>query len=166
MALDLRSLGRDLPQIAGLRVETVASAAGQADFARVSIDGFELPGQYYQRWLDIHAGLEGDLPLRSYVGYLDGVPVGCAQLFLGAGAAGIYDVAVLPGWRGRGLGAALTAHLLLDARRLGANLAILHASPMGEGVYLRLGFRPYCRMGRFVWDGEHMDGLENHRGGR
>jgi hypothetical protein len=33
---------------------------------------------------------------------------------------------------------------------------------MGEGLYTRLGFREYCRMGRFVWDGEHVGGLENH----
>jgi ribosomal protein S18 acetylase RimI-like enzyme len=162
MALDLRLAEIEAPALPNLCIERVADQAQLGQFAAATIRGFELPPEYAAHWYAIHAGLEGDETLRSYLATLDGEPVGCAQLFLGVEAAGIYDVAVVPGCRGLGLGRLLTLFALREARSLGADLAVLHASQMGEGLYLRLGFREYCRMGRFVWDGEHGVGLENH----
>lgn len=166
MALDLATAPITAPRLPGLRIVTVANAAGCNDFARATIAGFELPLHYLDRWQAIHAGLGHDLPLRSYLATQDGSLAGCAQLFLDGSVAGVYDVAVLPAFRGRGVGRALTLAALADARQLDARIAVLHASPMGAGLYQRLGFRQYCRMGRFVWDGEHVGGLENHRNDR
>ena len=166
MALDLTRWQAESSTIPGLLIEPVASAAQLQAFARATIAGFELPPGYTDRWVAIHAGLEGDPPLYSYLATLNGEPVGCAQLFMAGQVAGIYDVAVVPGRRGLGLGRLLTAAALQEARTLGATLAVLHASPMGEGLYTRLGFREYCRMGRFLWDGEHVLGLENHANDR
>ncbi len=160
MALDLCQVEMHPPAMPGLRIQQVSSQAQLGQFAAATILGFELPTEYTERWYAIHAGLQADPALRSYLATLDGEPVGCAQLFLDADCAGIYDVAVLPGHRGLGLGRLLTLFALHEARSLGAGLAILHASPMGENLYTNLGFREYCRMGRFVWDGEHVGGLE------
>ena len=50
-----------------------------------------------------------------------------------------------PEYRGRGYGAAVTARAVIDGFANGAELALLAASPMGEPVYRRLGFREVLR---------------------
>jgi ribosomal-protein-alanine N-acetyltransferase len=55
----------------------------------------------------------------------------------------INNVAVLPRWRGRGLGTALMQHVLAEARRLGARRATLEVRASNvEAIrlYERLGF--------------------------
>jgi predicted GNAT family acetyltransferase len=86
-----------------------------------------------------------------FVASLNGVPVGCATVFLGAGVAGLYHVATVPWERGRGIGKAVTVAALEHAREQGYRAAILHSSKEGEPVYLRLGFEPVCTMGHWYY---------------
>jgi len=56
----------------------------------------------------------------------------------------INNVAVLPQYRGRGMGSAVLRHVLDEARRLGATRATLEVRASNEGarrLYERLGFR-------------------------
>ena len=57
------------------------------------------------------------------------------------GAVGVFGIATPPEHRRRGLGRAVTARILADGVREGATMAFLGASPMGFGIYQRLGFR-------------------------
>jgi len=71
-------------------------------------------------------------------------PVACASLWLTAGSGSpvgfIGWVGALPDTRGRGLAAACTVAATNKAFELGAELASLQASPMGEQLYRRLGY--------------------------
>jgi GNAT superfamily N-acetyltransferase len=96
-------------------------------------------------------GFSGDSPVHHYIAWEAGRPVACSSLYLGAGVAGIYDVATLPEARGRGIGAAITEQPVLVARAQGYDVAILHATPMGDPVYRRLGFRENYRIGFYAW---------------
>jgi len=57
------------------------------------------------------------------------------------GAVGVFGVATPPEHRRRGLGAGITARILLDGSAAGARSAFLGATPMGYRIYERLGFR-------------------------
>ncbi|MFL5804666.1 MAG: GNAT family N-acetyltransferase [Roseiflexaceae bacterium] len=96
-------------------------------------------------------GLGDATPWRHYLAYSNGMPVATASLFLGAGVAGIYFVFTIDFARRRGIGAAITAAALRDARELGYRIGVLGASDMGYGVYRRLGFREYCTIDIYEW---------------
>jgi GNAT superfamily N-acetyltransferase len=57
------------------------------------------------------------------------------------GVAGIYDMGVAEHERRRGIGGALTAAALDLGREAGCSIATLNATPEGELLYRRLGFR-------------------------
>ncbi len=90
-------------------------------------------------------GLDDDAPFRHFVYRLGGVTVGASTLSLGAGVAGIANIAVLPEHRGRGVGAAVAAAALLEGRRLGLGVGVLSAGELGVPLYERLGFREVSR---------------------
>lgn len=75
--------------------------------------------------------------------WLDGRPVGAATLNVTTGplgVAGIYDVGVLPDFRRRGIGAAVSAFACRVAKERGLRHAVLNTTAMGEPVYRRIGF--------------------------
>lgn len=89
-----------------------------------------------------------------FVAFLDGVPLGCATVFLGAGVAGLYHVGTVQRARGYGIGKAVTLAALEHARDLGCRVSILHASDEGEPIYRRIGYREVCRMSHWHYSKE------------
>lgn len=67
-------------------------------------------------------------------------PAGIAMTIVTHGVAGIYWVGCTEEARGRGLGWAVTAAAVNAGFDLGAEIASLQASPMGESLYRRMGF--------------------------
>jgi ribosomal protein S18 acetylase RimI-like enzyme len=53
----------------------------------------------------------------------------------------IGSVAVDPPWRRQGIGERIVTFLIDEARSHGLERLELHATPGGEGIYRRLGFR-------------------------
>ena len=78
---------------------------------------------------------------RCYVGNVEQEPVTTAFGFTERDHVGIYNVATVPGHRGRGYGTAITARAVLDGFTSGASVAYLQSSVAGYRVYERLGFR-------------------------
>jgi len=81
---------------------------------------------------------------RHFVAWLGGRPIGAATVQLApgrVGAAGVFDVGVLPDCRGRGIGKAVTHAACEQGKRWGARFATLGASALGQPVYRRVGFR-------------------------
>ncbi len=76
----------------------------------------------------------------AYLGYQDDHPVACASLWLAEGVGMVGWVASRPQARGRGLAEACTIAVTNRAFELGADVAALQASHMGEGLYERLGY--------------------------
>jgi GNAT superfamily N-acetyltransferase len=79
-----------------------------------------------------------------------GRPVAKAGMYLASGSAGIYAVVTRPEARRLGLARILTLAALEFARACGYKLAVLHSTPMAEGLYSSLGFETMARFRVFA----------------
>lgn len=129
-------LGRDVS------VQVVTDHAGLEAWSEAFSASYELPTYLGQSWVDasLDAG-PARSPWQLYLATIGGEPLGTSLLYCGAGVAGLFAVGTVPAARGRGLGAALTLVPMRDARRRGYHHGVLFASPMGQPIYERLGFR-------------------------
>ncbi len=82
-------------------------------------------------------------PHWLYVGYVDDEPVATAEVTLGGGVAGLFNISTIERCRRRGFGSAMTRRALADAREAGYQVAVLQAAPDGVGLYTRVGFAPF-----------------------
>ncbi len=153
MAVGLDELPEENRLPAGVHIRKVETSQDMSVWTHIFCLGFGTPptmegtfGEFMQATL---AGM-----MTSYLAWVDGQPVATASLYCGAGAAGIYCVATLPDWRGRGIGGAVTLQALLDGRARGLRIGTLQASELGLPVYLRLGFRDLFRMKSYNWKAE------------
>jgi GNAT superfamily N-acetyltransferase len=89
-------------------------------------------------------GLQGRVIVR------DGLAVAGAWSLVENGDCGIYAVETTPRWRRRGLARTLRQSVLGDAYRHGARTATLQSTPMGEPLYISLGFEPVGRYAEWV----------------
>lgn len=84
------------------------------------------------------------------VSCLGGEPAAVALAFDHDGDCGIFNVTTLEHARRRGLGTALTALQVHDARERGCQTATLQSTPMAERVYAAVGFRDLGRILEYV----------------
>jgi GNAT superfamily N-acetyltransferase len=129
-----------------LEIRQVAEATDLGHFQRVAFESFGFPVELAALALTeelVH------LPhVRLFLGYVDAEPVCCSLLVVTGDMAGIHWVGTLAAFRGRGLGAAVTAHAVQVGAERGCRVASLQASKMGAPVYRRMGFatvREYLR---------------------
>jgi GNAT superfamily N-acetyltransferase len=80
--------------------------------------------------------------LHHYIGIAGGDVIATGSLFVGGTTSGIYDIATRADARQRGIGSAMFAHLLREAKRYRHHYAVLQASADGMGIYQRAGFIP------------------------
>jgi ribosomal protein S18 acetylase RimI-like enzyme len=139
MVLDTRVEERPAPD--GIELRRVASSEDAEDYWRVAASSYASLGFPP----DVFAFYEDDEGLRA-----DGVaaflaragdrPAGIAMTIVSHGVAGIYWVGCTEEARGRGLGWSVTAAAVNAGFEMGAEIASLQASPMGESLYRRMGF--------------------------
>lgn len=154
MAVDLAALTATVAHPPALVIRPVEDLATFREWCRVFAQGYGIPEPLITPMFELFSSLGLDWPFGYYLGYINGHPVATSTLFLAAGAAGIYNVATLPEYRGQGIGAALTLAPLQQAREEGYQIGTLQSSQMGYRVYQRLGFETVCRMEHFYWPAE------------
>jgi ribosomal protein S18 acetylase RimI-like enzyme len=137
---------RRLPE---LELRPVDSAAVLGDFRGVGSLCFHVPAGWFAEvfdWTDPALRPE----FRSFVGYLDGVPVATSAYVPSEGAVGLYNIATVPAQRAKGIGEAIT-RATVDAalRECGPAAIVLQSTIAGRSLYERLGFRTVAQISVF-----------------
>ena len=151
MAMELNDIASPA---SALDVEVVSSSPQLAAYRDVLADGFG-EGPKEADWVAAafeRIGFDADRGWRHLVGRVDGEPIAAASVLRTGATAGIYFVATRPAFRQRGFGTAITQHALVAAKAMGASLAVLGSSPMGQHVYERLGFETLFTYRLFEWE--------------
>jgi len=151
MAVELESMNEDFPESSGFTIKSVNDVETLKDWIQAGTEGFGLKQSTSELLFDIESklGFGEHLPRRSYVGYLNGKPVSCSLLLMTSGVAGLFCVATLPEARRRGIGTLISLAPLKEAREKGCKVGVVHSSKMGYGVYRRLAFEDYCKIGLY-----------------
>lgn len=146
MILDHRAEERPLPDGAELR--RVATATDAAAYWQVATEAYAelgFPAEIFAAYED-HTGLSAS-NVTTFLACFGGRPAAIAMTIVTHGVAGIYWVGSSKAARGLGLGWATTAAAVNAGFEMGAEIASLQASHMGEGLYRRMGFETiheYC----------------------
>ncbi len=119
---------------------SVTDRAPTADVATVQSEAFGDPYDVTLAFVAPTLGPHAAPPQQTWTAYDGAEPVGCATAAQMDGVVGVYGVAVREQWRCRGIGAALTALCLQQARDAGCDLAYLNPSDIGYRMYASLGF--------------------------
>jgi ribosomal protein S18 acetylase RimI-like enzyme len=129
-----RAMGMSLETAPPPPPDVELGPAGWTDYLRVG----DLPR-------GILTGVDPDA-FHVVLGYLDGAAVGAGIAYDHDGDCGIFNVGTLERARRSGIGRAVTAALVRDARERGCETATLQSTPMAEGVYAAVGFRDLGRI--------------------
>lgn len=139
--------------VEGLSMAAADSEAVLEDHRYVAAEGFGMPVVLARQLLPPAAVRAADV--EFFVGYYEGRPVATSALILTPGVAGVYNVATIPAFRRRGIGAAMTWHAIRRGYALGCPVATLQSSKMGLHVYEQMGFRHAGSYHSFARDGDH-----------
>jgi GNAT superfamily N-acetyltransferase len=145
MALSERLASPDLPT--GVELRTVCNPENShyfIDVIALAYDSIGMPAEVTrqvfsrpERWLTPYVHVEVLLE--------QGRPVSGAMLLFSHGIAGVYWVGTVPDARGRGYAERLMRSISNRAFDSGAGAVVLQASPFGEPIYRKLGFREITR---------------------
>jgi len=90
---------------------------------------------------DRYAALLEKCPIENYLIYLGGKPVGTGSLFPYGQKGGIFNIATLAEYEGRGCARSMMQFLMHRAHQLGIQQLVLLSSPKAEGLYRSLEFK-------------------------
>lgn len=119
------------PAPAGVEVAE-AGEADMADFARIHLDGHEVPGGDRDSAEAAVRAWYGRPGWRLYLARVDGAPAASAALTVGAGLGYLANAATLPEARGSGCQTALLSRRIADAADAGCE-AVASLAEFGSG---------------------------------
>jgi ribosomal protein S18 acetylase RimI-like enzyme len=127
----------------------------QVEWLEVLMRGFPEPEdaredlrQYLQ-----HSLTESKSTWHHFLARWQGKPCAISTLLCAPQSGGIYHVATLPAYRGRGLGRALTLTAMQAAREIGYSSVVLFATPDGYPLYQKLDFETVVTADLYAWLG-------------
>ena len=124
------------PAAAAVRV---ADLAERTEYAAALAAGFEAPPEMMAPFSSAEAfTMPGAVP---YLAREDGRVAAVGLGIFGDGIAGIFNIATVPAYRGRGYGRAVSSRIVAAAVARGADLVYLQSSVDGYPLYQSMGFQ-------------------------
>lgn len=137
----LRSSKRKLPE---LEMRPVLNEEIRGAFCEIGSVCFHVPFPWIDEIFDAQLSMKDGY--AAWVAYESGKPVATASTAVASGIIGVYNVAVLPPYRERGVGEAVTRNALAEAkRRSGLDRSVLQATRQGLALYERMGYASVTR---------------------
>ncbi len=135
----------------GIRIERMTELSHVLDAVQINAAAYEalrLPAAetrlFFGRPQEVLSS-----PVVGFVAYRAAEPVSTALTILSGEGAGVYWVGTAESARGRGLGELCTRLATHAGFEHGARVVTLQASPFGEPIYLRIGYRRYDGLLRY-----------------
>lgn len=150
MAADLDQLIDFTPPKLDYTFEPISDRAALEIWMPLFMDTFGIPASDGAFALDVFDQLSfsPDSEWRHYVMRVEGQVVATSSLHLGAGVAGLYNIATRPDYRQNGLGTAITLLTYEEAAKSGYRIGTLQTTyPNALRLYHRMGFEVYCKFG-------------------
>lgn len=121
----------------------VYAATRDSEIARTGWDAQTVEGFLRMQFDAQHAHYLQHYPRASFDVVLDaGVPAGRLYVWRGESELRVVEIALLPAFRGRGIGSALLDAVLREARQCGKRVSIhVETSNPALTLYQRLGFK-------------------------
>lgn len=151
MAMALNMVPDVVPVPEGYRIQQVEDQQTMKIWLKIFLQAYGFPPDWEAPIWDFMLPSLSHPDGSSYMAFVNSQPVAVSTVLYRAGVAGVFNVATLKEWRGKGLGAAVTLEPLRDARAKGYQVGTLQSSDMGFKVYQRLGFKEVCRMSHYYW---------------
>jgi len=139
MVLDRRA--EEPPAADGVALWRVTSAADAEQYWRVATAAYAslgFPPEVFAFYDNDDGFAAGNV--AAFLARLEDRPAAIAMTIVSHRVAGIYWVGTTEEARGRGLGWSVTAAAVNAGFDMGAEVASLQASPMGESLYRKMGF--------------------------
>jgi GNAT superfamily N-acetyltransferase len=125
-------------------ITLVRTAQALRDFAEVIALNWTPPDENVRKYFELTAGhyLDPSNKIELAIYYLEGKPVSVIEMFSSdQQTLGLYSLATLADYRGKGIGSALMKFALNKAKTGGYKNVILQASEDGISIYTKYGFQ-------------------------
>jgi GNAT superfamily N-acetyltransferase len=159
MVRGLDDLPEPPPLPRDIEVRKVVEQEDAGEFFQFAAWRWGVPDEYKGQMGNVMADFRFGEPgakAHMWQAWRDGRPVAKAGINLASGSAGIYAVVTRPEARRLGLARILTLAALEFARARGYKLAVLHSTPMAEGLYRSLGFETVAAFRVFASEEAHI----------
>lgn len=146
MTADLQTMPGDESMHDAITFLQVKTKTDLQTWTDVSFAGFEMPihvRDQYNRFISSFI-ISDKSPQKLFIAFLDNKPAATSLLFTYRHTAGLYYVSTLPKFRNKGCGLKVTRAAMICAKESGLKNVVLQATPLGEKIYRKTGFRISC----------------------
>jgi GNAT superfamily N-acetyltransferase len=147
MAADLNNSVSDKQIPDNVTISPVKDKNDLLIWENISFHGFEMPLRAKEQYGTFISSFDLSMqsPQKLLLAFYNGKAVATSLLFTHKNSAGIYYVSTLPAYRNKGFGLKITQAAMHTAKESGFKNVILQATSLGAKVYIRAGFKEYCR---------------------